>query len=257
MSVAVLQAAHKTAVKPAAPKIKLTVVAPGSGPAASKGDLITVDYTGRLASGHIFGGSMAVKGDPAQPGRPPLAFTVGTGEAIPGVDQALLGQKVGARVHVVIPPALAYEDLGTQDGAVPPNATISFDFHVLAIQKKGENPQIRVVDLAPGSGPAVKALDTVTLHYTGTFLNGVKFDSSRDRNQPFSFQVGREQVVMGFDAGVIGMKKGGHRKITIPPALGYGSASGGPIPPNSTLVFDVELLDFKAPAAAPTTPSKG
>ena len=87
-----------------------------------------------------------------------------------------------------------------------------------------------------------KSGDVVTIHYTGTLENGTKFDSSLDRGQPFEFTLGVGQVIKGFDQGILGMKVGEKKKIVISPEDGYGSAAVGSIPPNSTLIFDVELL---------------
>ena len=101
----------------------------------------------------------------------------------------------------------------------------------------------QIVDLKAGTGAEAKAGDRVSVHYTGTLTDGTKFDSSRDRGQPFSFTLGQGRVIKGWDVGVAGMKVGGRRKLTIPPDEGYGSrGAGAVIPPGATLEFDVELL---------------
>ncbi|MFO0778154.1 MAG: FKBP-type peptidyl-prolyl cis-trans isomerase [Nitrospira sp.] len=102
---------------------------------------------------------------------------------------------------------------------------------------------LKYVDQAVGTGDAAVAGKNVSVHYTGWLENGKKFDSSVDRGQPFSFPLGAGRVIKGWDEGVQGMKVGGKRKLTIPSDLGYGSrGAGGVIPPNATLIFDVELL---------------
>jgi len=102
---------------------------------------------------------------------------------------------------------------------------------------------LTIEDLVPGEGAAAAAGQSVTVHYTGWLTSGSKFDSSKDRNDPFVFRLGTGQVIRGWDEGVQGMLVGGKRKLTIPPELGYGArGAGGAIPPNATLVFEVELL---------------
>ena len=100
-----------------------------------------------------------------------------------------------------------------------------------------------IEDIKEGTGPAAEAGQTVSVHYVGTLTDGTKFDSSRDRGQPFAFPLGAGRVIRGWDLGVAGMQVGGVRKLTIPPEEGYGArGAGGVIPPNATLLFEVELL---------------
>ena len=106
--------------------------------------------------------------------------------------------------------------------------------------------ELKINDLKTGDGKEATAGKTVVVHYTGWLLNGTKFDSSKDRNQPFEFKLGSGYVIKGWDEGVKGMKVGGVRELIIPPDMGYGArGAGGVIPPNATLKFEVELLDVK------------
>ncbi len=134
---------------------------------------------------------------------------------------------------------------GRKDEAKPVQATVQSD------EKQGEKvvttqSGLQYVDMVPGSGDSPVSGRRVTVHYTGWLTNGKKFDSSVDRNEPFTFVIGTGQVIPGWDEGVMGMKIGGKRKLIVPPQLGYGaSGAGSDIPPNSTLVFEVILLDIK------------
>lgn len=104
---------------------------------------------------------------------------------------------------------------------------------------------LEIEDVQVGEGETAAAGQHVTVHYTGWLTDGRKFDSSKDRGDPFSFPLGGRRVIAGWDEGVAGMRVGGVRKLTIPPELGYGArGAGGVIPPNATLVFEVELLEI-------------
>jgi len=107
--------------------------------------------------------------------------------------------------------------------------------------------ELHIEELVPGTGSSPTQGQIVVVHYTGWLTDGKKFDSSVDRGEPFEFQIGVGQVIQGWDQGVSTMKVGGKRKLTIPPELAYGdkNVGGGLIPPNSTLIFEVELLDLK------------
>ncbi len=105
---------------------------------------------------------------------------------------------------------------------------------------------LEFIDVVPGTGDEARAGQQVTVHYTGWLTDGTKFDSSRDRGDPFQFGLGRGQVIAGWDQGVAGMRVGGQRRLIIPPDLGYGArGAAGVIPPNATLIFDVELLGVR------------
>ncbi len=112
------------------------------------------------------------------------------------------------------------------------------------------NDKLNIEVTREGTGIAASKGTKVTVHYTGKLLDGTVFDSSRDRNRPFSFVLGSGQVIKGWDQGIEGMKVGGQRTLTIPPELGYGTrGAGNVIPPNATLIFDVELLDVQQVAS--------
>jgi FKBP-type peptidyl-prolyl cis-trans isomerase FkpA len=105
---------------------------------------------------------------------------------------------------------------------------------------------VKIETLMEGRGDPARDGDTLVVHYTGTLVDGTKFDSSRDRREPFAVTLGQRRVIAGWEQGLLGMKVGEKRRLTIPPELGYGSrGAGGAIPPNATLVFEVELLEMR------------
>ena len=159
--------------------------------------------------------------------------------------------KVALGKNFILLLSLAVAGCGGNDITQPTGPLVNEDFaatlnvDLSAMTKKASGLYIQ--DLADGAGAEATSGVTVRVHYTGWLIDGSKFDSSRDRGVPFDFPLGAGQVIAGWDEGVVGMKIGGSRKLVIPPELGYGSAGApGAIPPNATLVFDVELLDVNS-----------
>jgi FKBP-type peptidyl-prolyl cis-trans isomerase len=125
------------------------------------------------------------------------------------------------------------------------NSSSSVSLSVGEEQVATSERPLEVTDIQEGEGEAVTAGDLVRVNYTGTLTDGTVFDSSlNEGREPFEFVVGQGTVIRGWDQGLVGMKEGGQRRLTIPPSLGYGTRGSGPIPPNSTLVFDIELLEI-------------
>jgi len=131
----------------------------------------------------------------------------------------------------------------TEATMAAPNSAKKENIKMAQAQEVTTPSGLKYTDEVIGNGPSPRNGQTVSVHYTGWLTNGTKFDSSLDRGSPFSFTLGQGQVIKGWDEGVASMKIGGKRKLTIPPDLGYGSrGAGGVIPPNATLVFEVQLL---------------
>lgn len=208
---------------------------------AENGDMLTMLYRGTLANGTVFDGNMD-ESHVAIPEKDPFALTLGMNMVIQGWEKGLVGIKVGEIRRISIPSELGY---GSADkGNIPPNSDLFFDVKCLDIVKKGEEKVIDTEDIKVGTGEPVKSGDTVEIHYVGKLLNGKQFDSSRDRKETFKFKVGAQplEVVPGFDKGVQGMKKGGIRKLRIPPQAAYGAEASGALPGNSVLNFEIEVL---------------
>lgn len=111
-------------------------------------------------------------------------------------------------------------------------------------EEQVQGAELGIEDVSIGTGAEARAGQTVAVHYVGTLTDGTKFDSSRDRGEPFTFTLGAGQVIQGWELGVSGMREGGVRNLVIPPELGYGERDLGAIPPNSTLLFEVELISI-------------
>jgi peptidylprolyl isomerase len=176
----------------------------------------------------------------------PFEFDLDAGMVIRGWDEGVQGMQVGGTRVLTIPPELGYGARGA-GGVIPPNATLVFEVELLPTP---ERPSLQMTDVVQGTGATAEAGQSVTVHYTGWLFDesapqqrGRKFDSSKDRGDPFEFDLGAGMVIQGWDQGVQGMKVGGTRVLVIPAHLGYGArGAGGVIPPNATLVFEVDLL---------------
>jgi len=116
---------------------------------------------------------------------------------------------------------------------------------LVSASEGGELSRLVVDDVVFGTGAEAEVGDTVVVHYTGSLQNGQQFDSSYERGMPFTVELGKGRVIEGWEQGLVGMKTGGKRILVIPPALGYGAAGAGPIPPSATLVFAVEMLEIR------------
>lgn len=190
-------------------------------------------------------------------GNDPITFVVGGGDMVfPGWEEGMLNMKQGGKRLLVIPPDLAYGESG--GNGIPPNATLVMEVELVEVREPVAMTEVaeedytttesglKYYDIVEGEGETPEAGQTVVVHYTGWLEDGQQFDSSLDRGTPFSFTLGQGNVIPGWDEGVATMKVGGKRQLVIPPDLAYGdSGAGSAIPPGSTLVFDVELLEIQ------------
>lgn len=187
----------------------------------------------------------------------PIKFKLGDSAFIKGVDEGIAGMKSGGFRTIIIPSNKAYGAMGY--GPIPPNSNLKIVINLVdvkdAIKAKAweantdkivtSKSGLKYVILQPGSGEKADSADLVTVHYTGFLENGKIFDSSVERDEPFKFRLKLQPVIPGWEEGIKLLGKGGKAKLIIPPALGYGPAPMGSIPPNSTLIFDVEVLDVQ------------
>jgi len=231
--------------------LQYSMLVTGTGAMPQPGEIVSVHYTGTLSDGQIFDSSYS-RGEPIQ-------FNLGQGQVIPGWDEGIALMNQGGKAVFSIPPELAYGEQGA-GGVIPPNATLIFQVELVDVRAGAPaaptavdaadyittTTGLKYYDFVIGDGPSPTVGQGVVVNYTGWLLDGGKFDSSLDRGEPFPFAIGVGQVIPGWDEGVLTMKVGGTRQLVIPPDLAYGEqGAGGVIPPNATLVFEVELLEIQ------------
>jgi peptidylprolyl isomerase len=222
-------------VQKTASGVKYADIVAGTGATPGSSDWVTCEFTATLQDGTIIGSSR-LRGAPATIPLTELA------KEVPGWAEGMSTMKVGGTREIIVPPELAYGAQGA-GGVIPPDATLVFIVDMLDTKPA---PKVEMADLVVGTGAEATVGKSVSVNYTGTLTNGVVFDSSFKRNEPFTLTLGAGQVIPGWEQGLEGMKVGGTRVLTIPAELAYGSqGAGNLIPPDSTLIFQIELIDVK------------
>lgn len=232
----------------------------GSGESCKSGDLVTVHYTGWLATDDAENfedwsqdtAKLSKKFDSSLDRNTPFSFALGGKQVIPGWDEGVAGMKPGGKRTLMIPAALGYGDRPV--GPIPAGSTLKFTVELVSI-KEAVKPWVvdpsKLQSTASGlqyfihqQGTGAKATpgQTVKVHYSGFLTTGEKFDSSVDRGEPIAFPVGTGRVIKGWDEGILMLPVGSKATLVIPPTLGYGDREVGPIPAGSTLIFDVEII---------------
>tara|TARA_B100000900_G_scaffold408162_1_gene421999 strand:+ start:425 stop:1204 length:780 start_codon:yes stop_codon:yes gene_type:complete len=225
----------------------------GTGEQPQAGDKVTVHYTGFLTD------SAKTKFDSSVDRGQPFTFKLGKGQVIKGWDEGLALLSVGDNATFTIPSDLAYGERGA-GGVIPPNADLIFEVElisfetpkpIVAFDVAGKDTittesGLKYIIIKKGEGVSPYASQFVSVDYTGYLADGTIFDSSIDRGEPIVFPVGVGKVITGWDEGIMLLNTGAKARLIIPSDLGYGEqGAGGIIPPNATLVFDVELLEIK------------
>jgi peptidylprolyl isomerase len=232
--------------------LQFAILEQGDGEAAAAGDIVRVDYRGLLGDGTMF--------DTSEGGEP-IRFPLGQGAVIPGWDEGISLLNEGGRALLVIPPDLGYGAAGS-GGVIPPNATLYFEVELVEVLEGGPDEpvdvaegdyetlesglQVYVIDEGDGETPADG--QPVRVDYTAWLGDGTRLDSSLDTGEPLVFAVGAEQIFAGMSEAVSTMRVGGQSQFIIPPELAFGAEGAGMIPPDTALIFLVDLLELLPPA---------
>ena len=229
----------------------------GSGGMPQAGDTVSIHYTGTFLNGEVFDSSIGHS--------EPFEFSLGSGDVIQGWDEGIALMHKGGKCTLIVPSSLAYGDFGLNN-FIEPYTTLIYNIELIAINHKERLAEERkrlqsyleennitteptpsglyFIEVSIGTGQTPISGDHLTVHYTGSFLDGEIFDSSYEREMPFEFTLGVGDVILGWDEGVAMMHNEGEAILLIPSPLGYGDSSIGPIPPYTTLVFNIELLSI-------------
>lgn len=228
--------------------LEYVVLEKGNGRRLEPGMRVTVHYTGYLEDETIFDSSL-------ERGRP-IQFILGQGMVIAGWDEGLGQLQVGDKARLFVPSHLAYGPGGR--GPIPPNADLIFDvevldafafepprpFDVTGLDTLFTETGLQYIIVQQGDGEFPQPGQVLRVHYSGYLMDGTLFDSSVQRGEPFRFVLGQGQVIRGWDEGFSLLSRGARARLILPPHLGYGDRDMGAIPPGSSLIFDVELIDF-------------
>lgn len=237
----------------------------GTGTEAKDGDLVEIHFKGWIIkdSSDLFSDWSADSTKKLQliadsySMNKPMKFVLGTESFIKGSEEGIVGMKSGGKRTIIIPSNCAYGPQGM--GPVPPNTNIKVVVELVSSKEaivakmwdvdstllKTTASGLKYAIIKQGEGPLIAKEKQVTVHYTGYLIDGTRFDSSVERDEPFTFVAGVGQVIPGWDEGIQLLQKGSKARLIIPSNLGYGEHDLGKIPANSTLVFDVEVLDVK------------
>ena len=245
--------------------LKYSDVKVGTGVEAKNGDLIEINFKGWMIkdSSSLFTDwavDSTKKADliaDSYAMNQPIKIILGSESFIKGSEEGMVGMKAGGQRTIIIPSSLAYGPQGM--GPIPPNTNIKVLIELVSSKEvtavkmwdvdstlfKTTASGLKYAIIQEGEGSVIEAQKQVVVHYSGFLLDGTKFDSSVERDEPLTFTAGAGQVIPGWDEGLLLLKKGSKAKFIIPSNLAYGERDLGKIPPNSTLVFDVEIVDVK------------